>query len=123
MEKIIKVNEKEVRLKSTAGTFTRYRNYFKRDLMKDFIRLQESLKSKKENGTNFDVLDLEMFERIAWCMAKTADNNIPDIEHWLDEFETFDIMYILPQIMTLLTDNMAQISNVKKNIPKAKKSK
>ena len=114
MEKIITIGGKDIKLKSTAGTMMRYRNNFNRDFIKDLIKLQQSLTNKLDNDVEFNALDLDMFEKIAWCMAKTADDNIPDIEHWLDEFDTFDIMQVLPQIMELLTANMAQIKDKKK---------
>ena len=114
MEKIISIGGKDIKLKSTAGTMMRYRNNFNRDFIKDLIKLQQSLTNKLDNDVEFNALDLDMFEKIAWCMAKTADDNIPDIEHWLDEFDTFDIMQVLPQIMELLTANMAQINDKKK---------
>ena len=49
-------------------------------------------------------------------MAKTADDNIPDIEHWLDDFDTFDIYTVLPEIMALLVSNMEQINAKKKTV-------
>lgn len=114
MEKIVKIGGKEIKLKSTAGTMMRYRNYFNRDFLKDLISLQTKLNERTEKGSQFDALELDMFEKVAWCMAKTADDNIPSIEKWLDDFETFDIMQILPQIMELLVSNMAQINDKKK---------
>ena len=114
MEKIITIGGKDIKLKSTAGTMMRYRNNFNRDFIKDLIKLQGKLNDKLVKGAEFEALDLDMFEKIAWCMAKTADDTIPDIEHWLDEFDTFDIMQVLPQIMELLTNNMAQINDKKK---------
>lgn len=114
MEKIIKIGNKEIGMKSTAGTMMRYRNNFNRDFIKDLMALQEKLSTKIEKGTEFEALDLDMFEKIAWCMAKTYDNSIPDIEKWLDDFDTFDIMQVLPEIMTLLISNMEQINSKKK---------
>lgn len=116
MEKVLSVGEKQIKFKSTAGTMMRYRNYFHRDFIKDLVHLKEKLKDKKENGAEFELVDLEIFERISWCMAKTANPDIPDIEHWLDEFESFDIMLILPEIITLLVDNMATLNTTKKKI-------
>ena len=116
MEKILEIGGKQIKMKSTAGTMMRYRNNFNRDFIKDLISLQTKLNEKVENGTQFDVIDLGIFEKIAWCMAKTADDNIPDIEHWLDEFDTFDIMQVLPELMSLLTANMEQINAKKKTI-------
>lgn len=114
MEKILNIGGKQVRMKSTAGTMMRYRNYFNRDFIKDLVKLQTKLTDKLETGQEFEALDLDLFEKIAWCMAKTADNSIPDIENWLDEFETFDIMQVLPELMNLLVANMEQINDKKK---------
>lgn len=114
MEKTLNIGGKEIKLKSTAGTMMRYRNNFNRDFIKDLMALQGKLVNKLDKGAEFDALDLDMFEKIAWCMAKTSDNNIPDIEHWLDEFETFDIMQVLPEIMELLVANMEQVNAKKK---------
>ena len=116
MEKVIEIGGKEIKLKSTAGTMMRYRNNFNRDFIKDLISLQTKLQQKVETGTQFEALDLDIFEKIAWCMAKTADDSIPDIERWLDEFDTFDIMQVLPELMNLLVANMEQINAKKKTI-------
>lgn len=48
------------------------------------------------------MFSLEMFENIAYVMAKHADLNIPDTpEEWLDEFNTFSIYQVLPSIIEL----------------------
>lgn len=114
MEKTLKIGNNEVKMKSTAGTMMRYRNNFNRDFIKDLMALQKKLTNKIDNGTEFEAIDLDIFEKIAWCMAKTADNTIPDIENWLDQFDTFDIMQVLPEIMELLVANMEQINSKKK---------
>ena len=114
MEKIINISGKEIKLASTAGTLHRYRMYFKRDLTKDILSLENSLKGIKEKGSDFTAIDLEMFENIAWSLAKTADNSIPPIENWLDQFETFDIYRILPVIMEMLSENFRSINNDEK---------
>ena len=116
MEKVLIIGNKEVKMKSTAGTMMRYRNNFNRDFIKDLVRLQRALDNKLEKGEEFEALDLDIFEKLAWCMAKTADDSIPDIEHWLDEFDTFDIMQVLPEIMGLLIANMEQINSKKKTL-------
>lgn len=123
MEKTLIIGGKEVKLKSTAGTMMRYRNNFNRDFLKDLIALQGKLKDKTEKGAEFEIVDLEIFERIAWCMAKTADDNTPPIENWLDEFNTFDIMQVLPQIMELLVSNMAQVNEPGKKKEETETSK
>lgn len=117
MEKIINIGDKQIKMKATAGTMLRYRNNFGKDFMADLQKLQKKLNEKLENGTEFEAMDLAMFEQIAWCMAKTADDSIPDIEHWLDNFEAFDIMQVLPELMSLLVANMEQLSKKKSVVP------
>lgn len=114
MEKVLNIGGKQIKMKSTAGTMMRYRNNFNRDFIKDLVKLQTKLSDKLEKGQEFEAIDLDIFEKIAWCMAKTADNSIPDIENWLDEFDTFDIMQVLPELMNLLVANMEQINDKKK---------
>ena len=49
-------------------------------------------------------------------MAKHADNSIPDTpEEWLDEFSTFSIYQILPQIIELWGLNNQMLVQSKKN--------
>jgi hypothetical protein len=116
MEKVINIGGKEIKMKSTAGTMMRYRNNFNRDFIKDLINLQTKLQENAEAGTQVEALDLDLFEKIAWCMAKTADDSIPNIEKWLDEFDTFDIMQALQELMNLLFANMEQINAKKKTV-------
>lgn len=118
MEKTLNIDGKDVKFKSTAGTLMRYRMNFGRDLIKDIAKLEKRYKSVESGEDEFEIYDLEMFEKIAWSMAKTADNNIADIENWLDEFESFSIMVILPEIMDLLIANMKQEQESKKNLMK-----
>lgn len=119
MEKIIEIDNKKIRFKSTAGTLMRYRNNFGRDLIKDIVALDKKFKKVKDGTEQFAILELDMFEKIAWAMAKTADNQIPDIEHWLDDFDSFSIMKILPQIMELLIGNLRQDNEKKRMIETA----
>lgn len=119
MEKIIRIDNKDITFKSTAGTLMRYRNNFGRDLIKDIVALDKKFKTVKSGIAQFEILELDMFEKIAWSMAKTANNNIPDIEHWLDEFNSFSIMHILPEIMELLIGNLRQENEKKRMIENA----
>lgn len=47
-----------------------------------------------EASSHLDMFSLEMFENIAYIMAKHADPSIPDSpEEWPDEFSTFSIYW------------------------------
>lgn len=63
-----------------------------------------------------DTFSLEMFENIAYVMAKHADANIPDTpEEWLDGFNTFSIYQVLPQLIELWGLNVQTDVSAKKN--------
>ena len=60
-------------------------------------KLEKSIGDGKEESSNLDMFSLEMFENIAFIMAKHADPSIPDTpEEWLDNFNTFSIYQVLP---------------------------
>ena len=56
-----------------------------------------------------------VFENIAYVMAKHADANIPDTpEEWLDGFNTFSIYQVLPQLIELWGLNVQTDVSAKK---------
>lgn len=115
MEKVIKIGNKDVKLKSTAGTLRIYRTKFRRDLMCDLAKLTKVM--TKKDKVDFNVLDLEMFENIAYVMAWQADQTIPaTVEEWLEDFETFSIYEILPEIIELWNLTNLSIETSKKNL-------
>ena len=59
---------------------------------------------------------MELFENIAFIMAKHADPAIPDTpEEWLDGFGTFSIYQVLPQLIELWGLNVKTDVEAKKN--------
>ena len=68
-----------------------------------------------EDASTLDTFSLEMFENIAYVMAKHADTNIPDTqEEWLDGFNTFSIYQVLPQLIELWGLNVQTDVSAKK---------
>ena len=66
--------------------------------------------------SSLDLFSLEMFENIAYVMAKHADPSIPDNpEDWLDEFNTFSIYQVLPKLIELWGMNIKTDVEAKKN--------
>ena len=112
MEKIINIDGKGVRFKASAATLRIYRIRFKRDLLVDLMKL-----SKTAQKEVTEIPDLELFENLAFIMAKQADASIPDtVEEWLDGFSTFAIRDILPSILELWSDNMSTVAESKKKL-------
>ena len=72
-------------------------------------------REKVEDASTLDTFSLEMFENIAYVMAKHADANIPDTpEEWLDGFNTFSIYQVLPQLIELWGLNVQTDVSAKK---------
>jgi hypothetical protein len=98
----IKIDDKEVDFKASAAIPRIYRLKFQRDIYKDLRSLEKSVKDNNEEESGLDLFSLEMFENIAYIMAKHADSSIPDTpEEWLDGFNTFSIYQVLPQLIEL----------------------
>ncbi|MBR2096601.1 MAG: hypothetical protein IJ907_01975 [Prevotella sp.] len=102
MERIIKIDGRDVRLKATASTLVRYRNQYGRDLIKDYSELQKAMAQSVLSGEAIDYAVM-----LTHTMARQADPSIPaDPWEWVDEFEVFDIREIIPETMMLWTDSL-----------------
>ena len=98
----IEIDGKPVVFKASAAIPRIYRIKFRRDIYKDLQLLEKSVGENDEDDSHLDLFSLELFENIAYIMAKHADPSIPDtLEEWLDEFNTFSIYQILPQLIEL----------------------
>lgn len=116
VRKNIEIDGKEVAFKASAAIPRIYRLKFQRDIYKDIAQLEKSLGDNTEEESNLDLFSLEMFENIAFIMAKHADPSIPDeVEDWLDEFNTFSIYQVLPQLIELWGMNIKTDAEAKKN--------
>ena len=97
--KTIEVDGKEVQFRASAAIPRLYRNKFHRDIYKDLNELQKGIDENDAESSNLDTFSL------------------PDTpEDWLDQFNTFSIYEILPQIIELWGLNVEQQVESKKNI-------
>ena len=116
MERIIEIDGRPVAFKATAGTLRYYRFRTGRDLLRDLQKLEKKFTGAidKETGTikvdpetgepvvELSTEDLQIFEDMAFVMAKQADPSIPaTADEWLDTFEMFSIYMILPELINL----------------------
>lgn len=117
MTRKIEIDGKEVLFKASAAIPRIYRIKFHRDIYKDLSALEKAVNKNSEDGSTLDTFSLEMFENIAYVMAKHADPAIPDTpEEWLDEFNTFSIYQVLPSLIELWGLNVQTDINAKKNL-------
>ena len=112
----ITIDGLEVPFKASAAIPRIYRMRFHRDIYKDLRDLEKGIDKNDPENSNLDLFSLEMFENIAYVMAKHADPSIPDTpEEWLDSFNTFSIYQVLPQIIELWGLNTQTDAQAKKN--------
>lgn len=115
--KDIVIDGKPVKFRASAAIPRIYRNKFRRDIFKDLTALEAAVDGAEPGKANLDLISLEVFENIAYTMAKHADpQNVPDsADEWLDQFNTFSIYEVLPQLIELWGINMEQEVESKKN--------
>ena len=87
-----------------------YREYFGNDILPDIVPMVDTVLSTFGNlmvgeDINVDAIEDKMYalefttvNQIVWSLAKNADDSIPEIREWNDEFDTFPLDIIVPQI-------------------------
>ena len=113
----IEIDGQDVLFKASAAIPRIYRLKFQRDIYKDLRILEKSIGEGDEENSNLDLFSLEMFENIAYTMAKHADPQIPnEVDEWLDGFNTFSIYQVLPQLIELWGLNVQTDVEAKKKL-------
>ena len=118
IQKNIIIDGIDVPFKASAAVPRLYRLKFRRDIYQDFAALQKSVGENTEESSALDIESLEVFENIAYIMAKhAAPENVPDNpDDFLEQFNTFSIYEILPQLIGLWGLNVETQVKSKKNI-------
>lgn len=125
MDKVIEIDGKKVGFRASALTPRMYRHTIGRDIIKDMNQLCKSFveanslpkdaTEEEKNESILSDLDLEIFENVAYIMAKQYDTSLPSSPHeWLDKFSMFSVYEVLPEILNLWTSNNATIAKPKK---------
>lgn len=125
MDKIIRIDGKDVGFKATALTPRLYRHKIGRDIIQDLNKLRkaynkaaslpETATAEEREDAQLSGMDLEIFENVSFIMARQYDANIPSTpEEWLDGFKTFSIYEILPGLLELWVLNEMQTAKPKK---------
>jgi hypothetical protein len=113
MEKILTIDGRQVKFKSTGAYLLRYKAQFGRDALQDIFRLRSVIDSKGQIK-NIDTIDLEVFYNLIWTLAKTADPSIPPPLEWLDEFSEFPLAEIVPEITDMIFSSLGTTVEPKK---------
>lgn len=120
MEKTLTIDGVRVNFKSTASTPMRYKAQFASDFFGDLLKMAPMIKSMTDSDELEDMdyetlksLDFTVFYNIIWVLAKTADNSIPEPMEWLDGFDEFPLMDIIPELQDLM---MSSFGGSKKKV-------
>ena len=118
--KKIEIDGQEVEFRASAAVPRMYRIKFGRDIYKDLRQLETSVGENDEDASGLDLFSLEMFENIAFIMAKHASpDKVPsEPDEWLEQFNTFSIYQILPQLIELWGLNVQTQVDARKNLEK-----
>lgn len=118
IKRTITVDGIEVPFKASATLPRLYRAKFRKDIFKDFSALKDSVDANDEKESGLGIESLEVFENIAWTMAKHADpEKVPDSpDEWLEQFNCFSIYEVLPQLFELWGVNLETQAESKKNL-------
>lgn len=116
--KKIEIDGQEVEFRASAAVPRMYRIKFGRDIYKDIRQLETSVGENDEDASGLDLFSLEMFENIAFIMAKHASpDTVPsEPDEWLEQFNTFSIYQILPQLIELWGLNVQTQVDARKNL-------
>lgn len=106
MEKTINIGGRDVPLKATGAFLLKYKAQFKRDALQDIFKMTNAFNQKTGEIKDADSLDIDVFYYFIWTLAKTADKNIPELEKWLDSFDEFPIMDIIPEVMEMVMSTL-----------------
>ena len=118
--KKIEIDGQKVEFRASAAVPRMYRIKFGRDIYKDLRQLETSVGENDEDASGLDLFSLEMFENIAFIMAKHASpDTVPsEPDEWLEQFNTFSIYQILPQLIELWGLNVQTEVESRKNLAK-----
>ena len=105
-----------VKFKSTGGSLLRYKMEFKRDALQDFYKLMDSVNQETNEIEDISALDLDIFYNLSWVLAKTGDPNIGTVIEWLDTFDSFPVLDLMPEVVELFLSCLTSTVESKKKV-------
>ena len=139
MEKTITIGGKDVRLSNNISWAMIYRNQFGQDIVPTILPMIAGmvdvvggLISEAEDPNRITIKDLAKladgdalidalghigaaefvdFINITWSMAKVCDDNLPEPERWVRQFDQFPLDVIAPEVFGLILDGIVSSKN------------
>lgn len=107
VNKTVTIDGIEIPMRASASSPRTYRQVFGKDLFMELDKLRNEYANDGE-------VDLEVIENMAYLFAYQANEEIPDIDTWLDQFGMTAIYEAFPQILELWGENEKTKSKEKK---------
>lgn len=111
MEKVVKLEGKQIGFRASAGTVATYRNLFQRDLLIDMGKFEKDILENKM----LSIETMDIAEKAVWTMAKEYDDSLPDLSDWLKDFSPYFIHNACIECLNMWIDNIKQLNSSKKN--------
>lgn len=108
-ETTINIGNKEVKVKTSGYTPILYAELFNGNI---FGEMQEILEAAQSTG-KIPFEKVTILYRLAYCMAKEADESIPPLKEWLGQFEVYDIPEMATDLIKLWSADGTQQSKPK----------
>lgn len=139
MEKTITIGDKDVRLSNNISWAMIYRDQFGQDIIPTLLPMiagtidiiaglieetgktgeitAEDMAKLASGDALIDALahigaaEFVDFINITWSMAKACDESIPEPRRWVQQFDTFPLDVIVPEVATLILDGVVSSKN------------
>lgn len=128
MEMTLKISGQDVTFKKNGATMLMYKQLFGREYFADLAKIirsknilsganQNAASKKKarkapdaemtdeelvEIASQLEQLDLEVYYKLLYVLAKAADPDIPDMLTWLAGFDEFDVISVFNTVSPML---------------------
>lgn len=101
--RIVKIGEKELGLKASPLALLYYQQDFKKDLIADLMSLQGLTKFAEGD---YSALNSVLLLQILYVLNKAYNfgKKFPDFTRWLAEFDSIDLMEIIPELVEEIED-------------------
>ena len=139
MEKIITINEKEIKLTNNSLWTFIYRDTFGVDLVESLmpvlaagmqiagglldelgdtrdVEIADVLRARNSDAINdayiyLATMKLTEIMQMTWAMAKAADENIKPVYNWIRDVGDFPLDVIVPAVVELLMNEFVSLKN------------
>ena len=100
MEKIVRIDGKDVAISNSCGALVLYRQQFGREYFED-LKYAKRAKGRRK----IELCEAAGF-KLLWAMARTADDTIPPPQKWLGEIKEINVRKALSTAEQMISDSM-----------------